>query len=185
MRTGRSTGLLAGIGRERSVPLRGRITRQLAACCIARLIVLGTERSEQPIIIYIDSPGGSIADAIPILSTMNGIKSPIATLCTGEANGPAAAILAAGSAGCRAAISGASFTFKPARAIKTGRSMASDEKFIYMLAEIMAKDIGKPEAEVIGWLQAGAQFDTQQAISKGLIDSISAKPVLPKVIAKA
>lgn len=184
-KAGRSTGLLAGAGRERSVILRGRITRQLAACCIARLIVLGTEHTAQPIIVYIDSPGGSIVDSMPILSTLGGLKSPIATFCTGEVGGPAIAIAAAGLRGCRAALAGARFHFNPLRPARAGRSVASDDKFLQMLAEMLAANTGKPQAEVFGWLQAGAQFGADQALVNGLIDCISPKPVLPKPVTKS
>ena len=107
-----STGLLTGAGRERSVPLRGRISRQLANCCIARLLVLAMEDAHRPIIVYIDSPGGPVAESMPILSTLRGIRSPIVTFCRGQAGGTAAIIAAHGREGFRVAAPDACFFFE-------------------------------------------------------------------------
>src|SRR5579859_3730581 len=108
----RSTGFLASRILERRVPVRGKITNQLASCCIARLLVLATEDRQKPIITYIDSPGGEPAQALGVISTMNGIRSPVVTFCRGSIGGPAAAIAAHGLKGFRAADPGAHFSLK-------------------------------------------------------------------------
>jgi ATP-dependent Clp protease protease subunit len=177
-----STGLLVGIDRERCVPLRGRITRQIAACCIARLLVLATEQPGRPIVIYIDSPGGPVKESLPILSTMHGIKCPIATFCRGEANGTAAVIAARGTPGFRIASPGARFSFRQTAASTSDRDLVSDEKLFGTLAEILAGDIHKPEAEILTWLTDGAEFTAAQAVANGLVDKVSSKPLLPPAL---
>ncbi|HWV99708.1 MAG TPA: ATP-dependent Clp protease proteolytic subunit [Candidatus Acidoferrum sp.] len=174
-----STGLLVGAGQERCVPLRGRITRQVAACCIARLLVLATEQPGRPIIIYIDSPGGPVSESLPILSTMNGIKCPIATFCRGETNGTAAVIAARGTSGFRVANPGARLSFRRTAATRPGQDLVSDEKLFPALAEILAQNVRKPEAEVLAWLINGAEFSAAQAVANGLIDKVSPIPSLP------
>src|SRR5438552_330627 len=109
---GRSTGLLASRFLERRVPLRGRITRQLASCCIARLLVLSTEDRDKPVIIYVDSLGGSVAESLGIISTMNGIHSPVLTFCRGAVVGVAAVITAHGLKGFRTADPTAHFSLR-------------------------------------------------------------------------
>src|SRR5580765_3201108 len=99
----RSTGLLASKFLERRVPLRGRITNELASCCIARLLVLATEDRQRPIVTYIESPGGSTLESLNVISTMNGIHSPVVTFCRGPIGGAAAVISAHGLKGFRAA----------------------------------------------------------------------------------
>ena len=98
-----STGRLTSPVQERRVALRGQLTRVVASCCIARLVVLAAEDQRDPIFVHIDSPGGSIAEAMGILSTMNGIRCPVITFCRREAMGPAAIIAAHGLRGYRAA----------------------------------------------------------------------------------
>ncbi len=174
-----STGLLVGTDRERCVPLRGRITRQIAACCIARLLVLATEQPGRPIIIYIDSPGGLTKESLPILSTMNGIKCPIATFCRGEAGGSAAVIAAHGAPGFRVAAPGARFSFRRPGVTRSERDLVSDERLLPALAEVLAKDVHKPENDVMTWLRSGIEFTAEQALAHYLIDRVSAKPLMP------
>jgi ATP-dependent Clp protease, protease subunit len=174
-----STGLLVGADRERCVPLRGRLTRQIAACCIARLLVLATEQPGQPIIIYIDSPGGPIKESLPILSTMDGIRCPIATFCRGETSGTAAVIAARGTWGFRIANPGSRFSFRPPGATRPTHDLVTDEKLFPALAELLAQNVRKPEAEVLAWLKYGVEFTATQALANGLIDKVSPKPLLP------
>lgn len=174
---GRSTGLLTFADRERRVSLRGRITRAIGACSIARLLVLATEHNELPIVIYIDSPGGPVADSLPILSTMHGIKCPIATFCLRDIRNSAVVIAACGCPGYRTAAPNAKFSFTPITG--PGLDIKADQKFVRILAEILAPAAGRPETEVLRWLTEGATFTAQQAVTNGLIDSVAAKPLLP------
>ena len=148
---------------------------------MARLLVLATEQPGRPIVIYIDSPGGPVKEALPILSTMNGIKCPIATFCRGEVIGTAAVIAARGVPGFRVATPGARFSFRRSAATRSGHDLISDEKLFPTLAEILARDVHKPVAEVLAWLKDGVEFSGAQALANGLIDKMSPKPLLPPV----
>ena len=180
---GRSTGLLTSASHERRVPLRGRITKQIAACCIARLLVLATEHNEQPIVMYIDSPGGAVAESLPILSTMRGIRCPIVTYCPHDVSNTAAIIAACGLSRYRAAAPNVKFSFTPLTG--SGQKVRSDSKFLHILTGILVETTNKPEVEVLKWLTQGAQFTAQQAVVNGLIDLVSPSPVLPTVIVTA
>ena len=60
--------------------------------------------SEKPISIYLNTPGGSVYAGLGIYDTMQFIKSPVATICTGMAASMGAVLLAAGEKGMRAAL---------------------------------------------------------------------------------
>lgn len=184
LRSRPSTGLLTGSVRERRAPLRGRITRQTASCCIARLLVLAAEDQRRPIVAYIDSPGGSARDLLSIVSTMNGIRCPIVTFCRGAVGGPATVIEAHGLRGFRVASPNARFSLKEFDFVADGGRMAGKEALLPLLAEILAKDARKQKAEVMEWLAKGAEFGSQEALRMGLIDQISTKPILPEVAAE-
>ena len=160
------------------MPLRGRITRQIASCCIARLLVLATESQQQPIITYIDSLGGSAAEALGVISTMNGIRCPVATFCNGQAAGPAVIIAAHGLKGFRAATPGARFSFK---GLETGKGAEKAElgSIRRLLADILAADTGKPKELIFKWFNEGAQFSATEAVANGLIDAVSTRPRSP------
>ena len=174
-----STGLLAAAGQERRVPLRGRITRQIANCCIARLLVLATESPQQPIITYIDSLGGTASEALGIISTMNGIRCPVVTFCNGQVVGPAAIIAAHGLKGFRAGTPGARFSFKGFETVK-GKGAADLDSILQLFADILAADTRKPKELILKWFKEGAQFSPHEALANGLIDAISPQPLCPR-----
>jgi ATP-dependent Clp endopeptidase proteolytic subunit ClpP len=176
----RSTGFLASRFLERRVPLRGHLTNQLANCCIARLLVLATEDTHKPVVTYIESAGGSVPEALNIISNMNGIRSPVATFCRGSIGGVAAVIAAHGLKGFRTADPGARFSLALQGDVsKNGRS-ESYESYLKLLAQILAADTARPVPEVTRWLTEGAVFDAQQATQHGLIDAVAREPILPK-----
>jgi ATP-dependent Clp protease protease subunit len=177
---GRSTGILASRFLERRVPLRGKITKQLASCCIARLLVLATEDRQKPVITYIDSPGGSAAESLGIISTMNGIRSPVVTFSRGQIGGAAAVIAAHGLKGFRTADPGAHFSLRLQAKLAGGGRLDTPESYLKLLSQILAHDTGNPEALVLRWLTEGAELTPQEAIRNGLIDTIAREPLLPR-----
>jgi len=176
----RSTGFLASRLLERRVPLRGRITNELASCCIARLLVLATEDRQKPIITYIESPGGSVAESLGVISTMNGVRSPVVTFCRGAIGGAAAVIAAHGLKGFRAADLGSHFSLRLEPEDPSGSGFENHESYLKLLAQIFANDTARPEVEVLRWLTEGAEFTAQEAVRNGLIDAIVRQPLLPK-----
>ena len=175
-----STGLLAAAGQERRVPLRGRITREIASCCIARLLVLATENRQQPIITYIDSLGGAAAEALGVISTMNGIRCPVVTFCNGQAVGPAVLIAAHGLKGFRVGTPNARFSFKGFESAGNANDSAALDSLLPLFADILVADTGRQKEQVLKWFKDGAQFNSQEALANGLIDAVSARPLFPK-----
>jgi ATP-dependent Clp protease protease subunit len=166
-----STGRLISPTQERRVVLRSKITKVVASCCIARMVVLAAEDQEQPIIIHIDSPGGSAAEAIGILSTMNGIRCPVLTFCRGQAIGPAAVIAAHGQPGHRSAVPGVRFSLRLSGF--SDQTQGNFDGLMSLLAETLAKDTRRPMDEVIQWFTTGLDLGPQEAIKRGLLDTIT------------
>jgi len=160
------------------VVLRGRITKLVASCCIARLVVLAAEDHKQPIVIYIDSAGGSAAEAMGIISTMNGIRCPVLTFCRGQAVGPAAIIVAHGLRAYRTAVAGAGFSLKLAAFSDQGEP--NFEPLASLITQMLAKDTRREQTEVLEWFRNGAEFNSQDAMRKGFIDTIASGPVFPQ-----
>ncbi|MGH7968389.1 MAG: ATP-dependent Clp protease proteolytic subunit [Limisphaerales bacterium] len=173
-----STGRLTSPAQERRVVLRGRLTRLIASCCIARLVVLAAEDQQEPIIMYIDSPGGSASEAMGILSTMNGVRCPVLTFCRGQVAGPAAVIAAHGLAGYRVAAASARFSLR----LSSFGSAADAEldSLLSLLTDGLSKDARHAPEEVTEWLRNGADFSAQEALRRGIIDTIAEAPAFPK-----
>ncbi len=162
------------------MPVRGPVTKLVATSCIARLLVLAAEDPRAPILAYIDSPGGLASEALRILSSLDGIECPVATFCRGPQGGAAVALAAHGLRGFRVCSPNARFAF---RFDPENSRHRSTDSYLQSLTEMLVRDSGRPLEIVSQWFSNQTVFTAQEAITNGLIDSISAKPVLPEVTA--
>ena len=77
------------------------IDDSIANLVIAQMLFLEAEDPERDILLYINSPGGSITAGLAIYDTMQFIKPDVQTYCIGQAASMAAVLLTAGAAGKR------------------------------------------------------------------------------------
>ena len=77
------------------------IDDQVANVVIAQMLFLEAEDPDKDIMLYINSPGGSITAGLAIYDTMQFIKPDVQTICIGQAASMAAVLLAAGAKGKR------------------------------------------------------------------------------------
>ncbi len=87
--------------KERIIFLGGGIDDNVANLIIAQLLFLEAEDPDKDIHLYINSPGGVVTAGMAIFDTMNYIKSPVSTICVGQAASMGALLLAAGEKGKR------------------------------------------------------------------------------------
>ena len=78
---------------ERIIFLGAPIDADLANIITGQLLWLDSKDPGKTITMYINSPGGSVYDGFSIFDTMNTIKSPVNTVCTGLAASMASIIL--------------------------------------------------------------------------------------------
>jgi len=89
---------------ERIIYLGTAIDAGVANALIAQLLHLEADKPDQEINLYINSEGGDMTAMLAIYDTMQYVRSPIATLCVGQAIAAGAVLLAAGAAGRRAVL---------------------------------------------------------------------------------
>jgi len=77
------------------------IEDSIANVVIAQMLFLEAEDPDRDILLYINSPGGSISAGLAIYDTMQFIKPDVQTYCIGQAASMAAVLLAAGAKGKR------------------------------------------------------------------------------------
>jgi ATP-dependent Clp protease protease subunit len=77
------------------------IEDSIANVVIAQMLFLEAEDPDRDIVLYINSPGGSISAGLAIYDTMQFIKPDVQTVCIGQAASMAAVLLAAGTSGKR------------------------------------------------------------------------------------
>src|SRR5215203_2618918 len=72
------------------------IDDQIANLVIAQMLFLEAEDPDKDIMLYVNSPGGSITAGVAIYDTMQFIRPDVQTTCLGQAASMAAVLLAAG-----------------------------------------------------------------------------------------
>jgi len=77
------------------------IDDNVANLIMAQMLHLEAEEPDKDIQLYINSPGGVVTSALAVYDTMQFIKSPISTICIGQAASAAAVLLLAGEKGKR------------------------------------------------------------------------------------
>ncbi|MFA5552044.1 MAG: ATP-dependent Clp protease proteolytic subunit [Trueperaceae bacterium] len=90
--------------KERIIFLGSPIDSEVANVVTAQLLLLDSQSSEQPINLFINSPGGEVYAGLAIYDVMQYINAPVHTNCVGIAMSMASVILMAGTAGNRVAL---------------------------------------------------------------------------------
>lgn len=100
----RSFDIFSRLLRERIIFLGTAIDDMVANLIVAQMLLLDSENPEKDIMLYINSPGGSVTAGFAIYDTMQHIRSDVSTICLGQAASMGAFLLAAGTKGKRMAL---------------------------------------------------------------------------------
>ena len=87
--------------KDRKIFLWSEVNDESARAVVTRLLALDAETSDQEIVLYINSPGGSASDGMAVYDAMQSIGSPVSTVCMGMAASMGSVLLAAGARGRR------------------------------------------------------------------------------------
>jgi ATP-dependent Clp protease protease subunit len=87
--------------KERIICLNGEVEEVLSASIVAQLLFLEADNPSKPISLYINSPGGSVTAGLAIYDTMQYIRSPVTTICLGQAASMGSLLLCGGAPGQR------------------------------------------------------------------------------------
>ncbi|OGH96201.1 MAG: ATP-dependent Clp endopeptidase, proteolytic subunit ClpP [Candidatus Melainabacteria bacterium GWA2_34_9] len=100
----RSFDIFSRLLRERIIFLGTPIDDMIANLVVAQLLLLDSENPEKDIMLYINSPGGSVTAGLAIFDTMQHIRADVNTICLGQAASMGAFLLSAGTPGKRMAL---------------------------------------------------------------------------------
>jgi len=100
----RAFDIFSRLLRERIIFLTGHVEDGMASLIVAQLLFLEADNPKKDIAMYINSPGGIVTSGLSIYDTMQFIRSPVSTLCTGQAASMGSLLLAAGQHGMRYAL---------------------------------------------------------------------------------
>ena len=87
--------------KARKIFLWSDVNDESAKAVVTRLISLDIENPREEIVLYINSPGGSVTEGMAIYDAMLAIEAPVSTVCMGMAMSMGSFLLAAGAPGRR------------------------------------------------------------------------------------
>ena len=100
----RSFDIFSRLLRERIIFLGTPIDDMVANLIVAQLLLLDSENPDKDIMLYINSPGGSVTAGFAIYDTMQHIRADVSTICLGQAASMGAFLLSSGTKGKRLAL---------------------------------------------------------------------------------
>jgi ATP-dependent Clp protease protease subunit len=100
----RSFDIYSRLLRERIIFVHGEVEDGMGDTIVAQLLLLEAEDPSKEIIMYINSPGGSVTAGLAIKNTMDYIKCDVRTIGMGMCASMGAFLLASGTKGKRGAL---------------------------------------------------------------------------------
>jgi ATP-dependent Clp protease protease subunit len=100
----RAFDIFSRLLKERIIFVTGGVEDGLASLVTAQLLFLESENPKREIAMYINSPGGIVTSGLAIYDTMQYIRSPISTVCIGQAASMGSLLLASGEKNLRIAL---------------------------------------------------------------------------------
>ena len=174
----RSYDIFSRLLNDRIVFLNGEVNDTSANLIVAQLLYLEAQDSEKDIMLYINSPGGSVTAGMAIYDTMQYIKCDVSTVCIGMAASMGAFLLSSGAKGKRFALPNAEIMIHQPSAGTSGQitDMAIHlkrlEKIKTRMTNILANNTGKSFMETLEACERDNFMDADEALEFGLIDKL-------------
>ena len=163
---------------ERIIFLTGSINDVVATAVCAQLLYLESQNPKKDIMLYINSPGGSVSAGLAMYDTMQLVKAPVNTFCVGLAASAGSLLLMAGAKGKRFALPNSKVMIHQPSAGFQGQ--ASDIEIHAKevlrtrasLNELYARHCGRTVDEVDQGMERDNFMTPQEALAFGLVDEI-------------
>ena len=164
--------------KERIIFLTGAVFDQVSAVLCAQLLFLESENPNKDISFYINSPGGVVSAGLAIYDTMQYIRSPVSTVCIGQAASMGSLLLCAGAKGKRFALPNARvMVHQPsggAQGQATDIEIQAREilELRKRLNQIYVHHTGQALSAIEDKLERDSYMSAEQARDFGLIDQV-------------
>ena len=167
---------------DRVIYFNGDVEENIALKTIIQLFIFDSESKEEPIIMYLNSPGGNIIDGLAIYDAMNYIDAPVYIVCVGLAASMGSFLLSCGAKGHRAALKHSRILIHqpliynnygariPESALR--REAASIQKDRVQLETILAQNTGQPLEKIHADCERDNWMSAEEALAYGLIDEV-------------
>lgn len=184
-RVERAYDIYSRLLKDRIIFVGEDINPHTANLIVAQLLFLDNDNSNRDISLYINSPGGSVYDALAIYDTMKFIKSDVQTVGIGVQASAAAFLLSSGTKGKRFLLPHATVMIhQPSSGTKgkvTDQEIDLKEalRVKRLMEEIMAKNTGQKHAKIHVDMERDFWMTSEEAKKYGLVDKVIETP--PKI----
>ena len=171
--------------KERIIFLTGPVFDQVSSLICAQLLFLESENPAKDIAFYINSPGGVVSAGLAMYDTMQYIRSPVSTVCIGQAASMGSLLLCAGAKGKRYALPNSRImVHQPsggAQGQATDIEIQAREilKLRQRLNEIYVKHTGQPIEAIEKKLDRDSYMSAEEARDFGLVDQVVEERPVP------
>ncbi len=172
--------------KERIIFLGTPVYDEMASLIVAQLIFLESEDPDKDVMLYVNSPGGSVSAGLAIYDTMQYVRPEISTICVGMAASMGQVLLTGGAAGKRIALPHSKIMMHQPLGGTQGQAtdieiytkeMLRTRDTIY---SIISKHSGKPVEQILKDAERDNYMSAEQAKEYGLIDVILTKREKPE-----
>ncbi|MDR2963790.1 MAG: ATP-dependent Clp protease proteolytic subunit [Bacteroidales bacterium] len=168
----------AKILNERKIFLWGQVDDNSAKEVIERLLFLEMTQPGKEIQLIINSPGGYVTSGFAIYDTIQGISSPVSTVCSGLAASMGSILLSVGAKGRRLVLPHARVMIHQPSGGAGGSAsdieIQMDEiiKTRKLGAEILAKNCGKSVEQILQDFNRDYWMSAEEAVAYGIVDEL-------------
>ena len=179
----RAYDIFSRLLKERIIFLTGPVEDGMSTLVVAQLLFLEADNPKKEISMYINSPGGVVTSGLAVYDTMQFIRPPVATLCTGQAASMGSLLLAAGQKDMRFALPNARImVHQPSGGFQGQASdiMIHAQEILNIrkrLNEIYVRHTGQPIKKIEEALERDQFFTADGAKEFGLVDKVIEKRV--------
>ena len=167
--------------KERLIFLGTAIFDEMASLIVAQLLFLEYEDPDKDVMLYINSPGGSISAGMAIYDTMNYIRCDVSTTCIGMAASMGQFLLTSGAKGKRIALPNSKIMMH--QPLGGAQGQATDimiqakeiERIKNKLYELISFHSGQPIEKIYADAERDFYMTAEEAKAYGLIDNILIK----------
>jgi ATP-dependent Clp protease protease subunit len=182
----RSFDIYSRLLKERIIFLTGQVYDQVASVICAQLLFLESENPNKDISFYINSPGGVVSAALAMYDTMQYIRSPVSTVCIGQAASAGSLLLTAGAKGKRFALPNARIMVHQPSGGAQGQATDIEiqaREILYtrkLLNNIYVRHTGQPVEAIERKLERDTYMSAEDARDFGLVDEVvDSRPLTP------
>lgn len=164
--------------KDRIIFLGDAVNEHTANLIVAQLLFLDNQDSKKDINLYINSPGGSVYDALAIYDTMNFVKSDVRTVGIGVQASAAAFLLSSGTKGKRMLLPHATVMIHQPSSGTRGKvtdqqiDLEESLRVKKLLEEIMANNTGQKPAKIHEDMERDKWLTAEESVKYGIADKV-------------